>query len=416
MRAPRPIGEDGRTERARWPSRAARSPASAPGQTDVWSTVLEFLSGRTTRVAASAVALSAVVGGTVAYAHSDKTITLTVDGQSRTIEAGADTVQALLADENVPVTARDIVAPNLEAQLEDGQEVVVRLARPLTVAVDGKERTYWTTELTVSRALEALGIRAQGARLSASRSLPLGRQGLELDIFTPKRVTLTAGGKATKVVTTAATVKDLLAERRLTVRRGDRLSVRATAPVTNGLAVALTRIDRKRISATETVGYATRSTRTSSLYKGQTKVVTEGRAGLRKAVYALVYADGKLMTRRLVGASITKRPVTRVVQVGTKRRPVSSSGGGGGGGGGSVAGADGLNWAALAQCESSGNPRAVNPNGHYGLYQFSLSTWRSVGGSGNPIDASPAEQTYRAKVLYKKAGAGQWSCGHHLFD
>jgi soluble lytic murein transglycosylase-like protein len=93
---------------------------------------------------------------------------------------------------------------------------------------------------------------------------------------------------------------------------------------------------------------------------------------------------------------------------------VSSSGGGGGGG--SVAGADGLNWAALAQCESSGNPRAVNPNGHYGLYQFSLSTWRSVGGSGNPIDASPAEQTYRAKVLYKKAGAGQWSCGHHLFD
>jgi uncharacterized protein YabE (DUF348 family) len=378
--------------------------------------VLEFLSGRTTRVAASAVALSAVVGGTVAYAHSDKTITLTVDGQSRTIEAGADTVQALLADENVPVTARDIVAPNLEAQLEDGQEVVVRLARPLTVAVDGKERTYWTTELTVSRALEALGIRAQGARLSASRSLPLGRQGLELDIFTPKRVTLTAGGKATKVVTTAATVKDLLAERRLTVRRGDRLSVRATAPVTNGLAVALTRIDRKRISATETVGYATRSTRTSSLYKGQTKVVTEGRAGLRKAVYALVYADGKLMTRRLVGASITKRPVTRVVQVGTKRRPVSSSGGGGGGGGGSVAGADGLNWAALAQCESSGNPRAVNPNGHYGLYQFSLSTWRSVGGSGNPIDASPAEQTYRAKVLYKKAGAGQWSCGHHLFD
>jgi uncharacterized protein YabE (DUF348 family) len=375
--------------------------------------VLEFLSGRTTRVAASAVALSAVVGGTVAYAHSDKTITLTVDGQSRTIEAGADTVQALLADENVPVTARDIVAPNLEAQLEDGQEVV-RLARPLTVAVDGKERTYWTTELTVSRALEALGIRAQGARLSASRSLPLGRQGLELDIFTPKRVTLTAGGKATKVVTTAATVKDLLAERRLTVRRGDRLSVRATAPVTNGLAVALTRIDRKRISATETVGYATRSTRTSSLYKGQTKVVTEGRAGLRKAVYALVYADGKLMTRRLVGASITKRPVTRVVQVGTKRRPVSSSGGGGGGG--SVAGADGLNWAALAQCESSGNPRAVNPNGHYGLYQFSLSTWRSVGGSGNPIDASPAEQTYRAKVLYKKAGAGQWSCGHHLFD
>jgi peptidoglycan hydrolase-like protein with peptidoglycan-binding domain len=75
-----------------------------------------------------------------------------------------------------------------------------------------------------------------------------------------------------------------------------------------------------------------------------------------------------------------------------------------------------LNWRALARCESSNNPRAVNPAGYYGLYQFSLSTWRSVGGSGNPIDASPAEQLYRAKVLYKKAGAGQWGCGRHLFD
>ena len=81
--------------------------------------------------------------------------------------------------------------------------------------------------------------------------------------------------------------------------------------------------------------------------------------------------------------------------------------------GGSAAG---LNWAALAKCESGGNPRAVNPSGYYGLYQFSLATWHSVGGSGNPIDASAAEQTHRAMILYNKAGAGQWTCGSHLFD
>jgi soluble lytic murein transglycosylase-like protein len=70
----------------------------------------------------------------------------------------------------------------------------------------------------------------------------------------------------------------------------------------------------------------------------------------------------------------------------------------------------------LAKCESGGNPRAVNSAGYYGLYQFSLSTWHSVGGSGNPIDASPAEQLMRAKILYQKGGAGQWGCGRHLFD
>jgi soluble lytic murein transglycosylase-like protein len=90
--------------------------------------------------------------------------------------------------------------------------------------------------------------------------------------------------------------------------------------------------------------------------------------------------------------------------VGTKPKPANTPS------------ADGLNWAALAKCESGGNPRAVNPSGYYGLYQFSLATWGSVGGSGNPIDASPDEQTYRAQLLYKKAGAGQWTCGSHLYD
>jgi hypothetical protein len=77
----------------------------------------------------------------------------------------------------------------------------------------------------------------------------------------------------------------------------------------------------------------------------------------------------------------------------------------------------GLNWPALARCESGGNPRAVNPHGYYGLYQFSRGTWRSVGGRGLPSHASRHEQTVRAQILYRRAGSRPWpSCGHHLFD
>lgn len=66
--------------------------------------------------------------------------------------------------------------------------------------------------------------------------------------------------------------------------------------------------------------------------------------------------------------------------------------------------------ARIAQCESGGNPRAVNPSGYYGLYQFSIPTWQSVGGTGLPSEASVEEQTMRAKMLQAKAGWGQWSC------
>lgn len=66
----------------------------------------------------------------------------------------------------------------------------------------------------------------------------------------------------------------------------------------------------------------------------------------------------------------------------------------------------------IAQRESGGNPSAVNPAGYYGLFQFSPSTWASVGGTGNPANASVEEQWKRARILYQTAGASQWSTAY----
>lgn len=75
-----------------------------------------------------------------------------------------------------------------------------------------------------------------------------------------------------------------------------------------------------------------------------------------------------------------------------------------------------LNWGGLANCESGGNPRAVNPAGYYGLYQFSPPTWHSVGGQGMPHKASKGEQTKRAQILFRRQGAHPWPvCGKRLF-
>jgi soluble lytic murein transglycosylase-like protein len=80
--------------------------------------------------------------------------------------------------------------------------------------------------------------------------------------------------------------------------------------------------------------------------------------------------------------------------------------------GGTVAGVSLATLEAIAACESGGDPTAVNPAGYYGKYQFDLGTWASVGGSGNPADASEAEQDYRAALLYSRAGASPWPvCG-----
>jgi soluble lytic murein transglycosylase-like protein len=67
---------------------------------------------------------------------------------------------------------------------------------------------------------------------------------------------------------------------------------------------------------------------------------------------------------------------------------------------------------SIAACESGGDPTAVNAAGYYGKYQFDEGTWAGVGGTGNPAEASEAEQDYRAALLYSRAGSSPWPvCG-----
>lgn len=53
-------------------------------------------------------------------------------------------------------------------------------------------------------------------------------------------------------------------------------------------------------------------------------------------------------------------------------------------------------------CESGGNPAAVDPSGQYrGKYQFDRQTWERFGGTGDPAAASEAQQDrIAARVTY----------------
>ena len=102
------------------------------------------------RFAVQAVLLFAVVAGTIGYVALGKTITLTVDGQSRQVGVFGGTVSSLLSSEHLRVGARDLVAPSPSSKLHDGERVVVRFARhhlsePASLpALDFWERRPWS--------------------------------------------------------------------------------------------------------------------------------------------------------------------------------------------------------------------------------------------------------------------------------
>lgn len=65
-------------------------------------------------------------------------------------------------------------------------------------------------------------------------------------------------------------------------------------------------------------------------------------------------------------------------------------------------------WDRLAQCESGGNWNTNTGNGYYGGIQFNAQTWRAMGGSGLPHQASKAEQIAVAERTLAAQGWGAW--------
>ncbi|MEU0334181.1 ubiquitin-like domain-containing protein [Streptomyces sp. NPDC006193] len=382
-RAPGAAGRAGRRRRAR----SAVRPESAVRRLLPQALVVAFLAG-----------------GTTAFVAQDKAVELSVDGSRRTLYTFADDVGELLTEEGVRVGAHDMVAPAPGAELADGDAVAVRYGRPVRLTLDGRRRQVWTTARTVEGALDELGVRAEGAHLSASRSQRIGRAGFALDVRTERAVTVLADGRARTVRTNAATVRRAVEEAGVTLRGQDTTSVAPDSFPRDGQTVTVLRVRDGREVREERIPFRTERTADPSLLRGTEVVVRRGRPGLRRTTYLVRTVNGVRQRPRRERTEVVRKPRTQVVKVGTRPRPTS------------VRGADHLNWRALAACESGGRAHAVDPSGTYGgLYQFDTRTWRSLGGSGRPQDASAAEQTYRAKKLYVRRGASPWPhCGARL--
>ncbi|MGH8862038.1 MAG: transglycosylase family protein [Jatrophihabitantaceae bacterium] len=335
-----------------------------------------------------------------------KSIHLIVDGASQTVSTTAGDVSGVLAGEGYTLSSHDLVAPAADTAVDTGQTVVFKRGRLLHLNVDGRPKNVWTTAPTVNQALEALGF-TQRDFVSASRSqrLPLAPTALVLRL--PKPVLVVHDHKQRRIVTTDATVAQVLDDLNITLRGHDRLSPLLKAPITGRLKIVVTRVSVKRVVAREAVPYSVVRHNDSSMYRGNTTVVKGGTEGSRKVVYSVTYVDGRFARRSVVSSVLLSRPTVQIERVGTKQRPAPAP-----------ASASGLNWDAVANCESGGNWSIDTGNGFYGGLQFTNSTWLAYGGGAYASQANYAsreQQIAIAQKVYQGQGSGAWPvCGAYL--
>jgi len=363
--------------------------------------------------------IAGVIGGSAAWAHSpaQKTIALRIDGHNQQVHTTASKVSGALSAAGIAVGAHDIVAPDLNSAIADHGTIVVRRGHLLHLTVDGVSRNVWVNADSVSEALSQLGY-SSASLVSVSRSMRLDRGVTTLSIDSPKQVTFLLDGKRMVVRSAGATVQDAISASMIFLGPHDRISVPATSKLRDNQIIRISRLKYATTSVTVAVPYSTVSQPDANSYVGTNTVVSAGKPGSKRITYQLVYVDGRLAGKIAVSATMLSQPVAQVEKTGSKSQPSSSGSSGSGGGAVPPPSTSGLNWDAVAQCESGGNWHINTGNGFYGGLQFDYGTWLSNGGGAyapRPDLATREQQIAIANKVYNARGSSPWPvCGRYL--
>lgn len=359
-----------------------------------------------------AAALGVVAVGGATAAAMAKHVTITVDGQDRQVTTLAGSVAGALDSAGLTAGEHDVLAPAAGTAISDGSHIALERGRQLTVSLNGSTQQLWTTADTVEQALLQLGQDPATLALSADRSREIPLNGLDLIATTMHTVSIADGAAgATTVQSGGVDVGDVLNSQGIALGPNDLVDPAPNTPVTDGTAITITRVAVTTTTDTVDVAPTDQTVDDPNLDKGTTQVAVAGTPGKQQVVTQVTTTNGVETGRQELSRTTLAEATPNQVHVGSKSTLDWQ--------GSRVFFHDtefGVNWDGLAYCEATNNPKAVNnPAGYlstYGLFQFDLPTWGTVGGSGNPLDASPEEQLMRAKLLYQSRGLEPWLCGY----
>ncbi|GAA1996637.1 DUF348 domain-containing protein [Nakamurella flavida] len=370
----------------------------------------------------------APAGATTIYDGSQITVargrllTLTIDGQTRQVWTTAPTVERALVELGQDPAGLQLSANRSREIPLDGLAVHAQTLHTVTLTDRGAAAAAVTsTATTVGDLLAEQGITLAAAdRVTPDVATPVS-EGLTVSVITLPTVALTVGtDPLTAIPTDAATVADVLAGAGVTLSPTDTVTPDPATPVADGLPIVVTRIQvADSVQTREVAQPADVVEKDSSLADGTTKVTQQGRPGSVDVTVRVVTTNGVAGAPQDIASTTTVEALATVTKQGTKKAPAPAAAASSSSSSRSAApapassGSSGVNWDAIARCESTNNWSINTGNGYYGGLQFDISTWMSAGGgayASRPDLATREQQIAVAENLYASRGLSPWAC------
>lgn len=202
-----------------------------------------------------------------------------------------------------------------------------RMKKDVYVEADGKISKITTNASKVKDVLESADIKVgQWDRVFPGLDSTV-RKDMKISIKRAVPITVRYDGKVEKIYTAYDTVNEVLKSKGIALNSNDKVVPTLSSNIIDNLDIKVTRVKEETLTTTLEIPYRIVKRNDDNLAKGTVKVLQEGTSGEKIVTTKVVYEDGIEVSRFKADEKIKKKPVDKVVAVGTLSWFIPSRGG-----------------------------------------------------------------------------------------
>lgn len=208
---------------------------------------------------------------------------------------------------------------------ENDNIIVIKRGVKVTIRIfDGSIYAVYASG-TVSDALEAAQVSVPaGSAMNYAADEELFSD-MEIEVYGIYNITVKADGKKITSSVSGKTVADGLKALGVTLGDDDYTKPDEETNLADGQTVTVYRVTLKTRVENAVVPYETEYKYTDELYTDESKTLINGINGAEEVTFTDYYVNGEFSKSEMTAEKITKKPVNKVLSVGTKKRPQPST-------------------------------------------------------------------------------------------
>lgn len=201
-----------------------------------------------------------------------------------------------------------------------GEDSFIRIERsPLVGVNDAKGTVYFTFDGTVAQAIDIANVEVGENDLVNYSEDQRVTDGMIISVARAFPVAVAYHGTHINLEMAVGTVADAIEKAGVTIAENDVVSHDLDEVVSSGMVIFVDEVIYETRTVTETIKFEKTTKKDSKLTKGTTKITTKGENGEKEVVYKEKYVNGVLIDTMVESETVTKKPVTQVTSVGTKK-------------------------------------------------------------------------------------------------